>query len=139
MFDDMAETVQNVGLAQSIQNGLAPSMQAKPKFGNPDAIAAKKAELTAAPTVLPLYQTPLGRYIINNWAAANGVQLGSERRASVQRKSISGDASLAYSGSAPTEATRTRHPGADLRVSRICRAAAQAAVHGRVVRSSDSR
>lgn len=109
MFDDMAETVQNVGLAQSIQNGLAPSMQAKPKFGTPDAIAAKKTELTGASAVLPLYQTPLGRYVINNWAAANGVQLGSERRASVQRKSISGDASLAYSGSAPSEASLKSH------------------------------
>merc|ERR1719453_3020105 len=79
-MDAIGETLENVGLAQEIQKGLAAGLQTKPAF-DPAATEAMKAEI-GAKGVMEVYNTKLGNYCIREWAASSSVDLSAARRRS---------------------------------------------------------
>jgi len=81
MLEDLGETIQNVGLAQSIQNGLPNSQSAAPRWPDPDTLAAKRAVLKEAKP-WDEFQQPLCRYIMEVWAVNSKCSLANaeERR-----------------------------------------------------------
>jgi len=77
-MDAIGETVENVGLAQEIQKGLAKSMQTPPKWAAMQAdIDAKKAELEGK-SMADLQSDVLGKNIIAEWATVNGTATTDE-------------------------------------------------------------
>ena len=59
-MDAMVETVQNVGLAQEIQKGLATSQQKEPKWAEPEVVEQRKAALKEMGGEA-IYKTRLGK------------------------------------------------------------------------------
>ena len=79
-MQDIGNALENVGLAQEIQKGLAKSLQKAPKFADwKDEIEAKKAALTGMPG-WEVFQTRLGRLVIKEWAKNMGYDLSKGRR-----------------------------------------------------------
>jgi len=74
MLEDLGETMHNTGLAQAIQNGLPNSQSAPPEWPDADALAAKRQELKAAKPA-DAFAQPLCRFLVEAWAARNGVSL----------------------------------------------------------------
>ena len=70
------ETLENVGLAETIQNGLNSSLMKAIKWCSPEQLAAKKAELTVDKAGA-LYALPLTAYVMKHWADQNGIDLSS--------------------------------------------------------------
>jgi len=79
-MEAIGETLENVGLAQEIQKGLAPSLMTAAKF-DPAATEAMKAEI-GGKGVMEIYNTKLGNYCLREWAAASSVDLSAARRRS---------------------------------------------------------
>ena len=108
MLEDLGETIQNVGLAQSIQNGLPNSQSAVPNWPDPDTLAAKKAALTAMEPWSE-FQQPLCRFLMEAWAETSRVSLvtaADRRTSSTQLGSRLGarNAGPVVHAEAPTEA-----------------------------------
>lgn len=81
-MDALGETMENVGLAQEIKNGLAKTLQKPPKFSEMAAeIGAKKSEIGGMSSA-QVYAMPLGKYCIDEWAKAGNVDLSQARRRS---------------------------------------------------------
>ena len=76
-MEGIAETVENVGLAQEIQNGLAKSLQTEPKWPASEIIQAKRKALAEAGEA-SAYGTDLGRYVMDIWARAAGMRWPSD-------------------------------------------------------------
>jgi len=79
-MDQLGETLENVGLAQEIQNGLAKNLQQKPAFD--EAVTEEKKAELGAKGVMEVYNTTLGNFCIREWAAASSVDLSAARRRS---------------------------------------------------------
>jgi len=81
-MEGLAETIENVGLAQEIQKGLAPSLQKKPDFNAlADKIEAKKASIGGG-SAMDCFGSELGKYCITTWANSSGIDLSQARRKS---------------------------------------------------------
>lgn len=103
-MEGMAEMVQDVGLAQSIQGGLPKNQMKKPNFGDDAAIEAKKDALGAGGK-LDMWKNPLGKYLLQHFATQRSYDLS---KASSGRRASSAalmDAEAPYSGGEPTEET----------------------------------
>jgi len=73
-MDGLAETVENVGLAQEIQKGLAASLQKPPKFKEwQGEIDAKKAELDGVGAEAA-YGITLVKLLYNEWCRDQGIK-----------------------------------------------------------------
>lgn len=83
---DLADSVQDLGLAQTIKDGLRPNLQKKPQWASPDEVAAK-AEQVKAQDGWDVYSTALGQYCMSTWAETQKVRLDSTQ---VRRKSSLG-------------------------------------------------
>ena len=71
-MDALGETIQNVGLAQEIQNGLAKNMQKEPAWPDASAISAKASALKAMGHIALYSQSRLARYVMDTWSEATG-------------------------------------------------------------------
>lgn len=71
-MDAIGETIQNVGLAQEIQNGLAKGSQKEPAWADDAAVAKKAGELKELGQIALYSQSRLARYIMDGWASATG-------------------------------------------------------------------
>lgn len=71
-MEAIGETLENVGLAQEIQNGLAAGLQKEPAWADEAAVQAKCAALETGGEHA-LFQTSLGRYIMTEWALSAGM------------------------------------------------------------------
>ena len=81
-MDAIGETIENVGLAQEINNGLAKSLTKPPKWAEmAEGIEAKKGEVGAMDP-WAVYQMPLGKFCITEWAKKSGIDLSVARRRS---------------------------------------------------------
>ena len=64
---NLADQVQDMGLAQTIQSGLQKGMMKPAAFPSAEALEAKKSGCTAA-----ILKTKLGAHCVEHWAAATG-------------------------------------------------------------------
>lgn len=73
-MDGLAETVENVGLAQEIQKGLASGLQKPPKFKEwQGEIDAKKGELDGMDAAAA-YNITLIKLLYNEWCRDQGIK-----------------------------------------------------------------
>lgn len=101
-MNNMAEMVQDVGLAQSIQNGLPKSQMSKPKFPDPPTLQAKKDAVNAG-AKLDVYKSELGKWLLQSFAVRFDIDL-SKANASRRFSTFPlGDRSGTYKGGEPTE------------------------------------
>jgi len=91
-MDAIGESVENVGLAQEIQKGLAKSLQRPPKFAEWQAdIDAKKAELSAMEGWDCYSKHRMVKNCVIAWAKAGNVDLSLARRRSSAGQAGDGD------------------------------------------------
>ena len=88
---DLANTVQDCGLSQTIKTGLNKTLMKPPAWGTPEEEEAKKGELKAC-NAWKVFNTAMGAACMNAWATKDNVALGSKqaggrRRSSVRRPS----------------------------------------------------
>ena len=82
-MEGLAETIENVGLAQEIQKGLAPSLQKKPDFAACQPAADAKKEAFSAGTGWACYSSSgLAAYCMIEWANKEGIDISMGRRKS---------------------------------------------------------
>ena len=86
-MEGLAETIENVGLAQEIQKGLAPSLQKKPDWAGLQPKTDGFKEKFGAGTGWACFQTELGMYCITEWANTQGIDISMGRR----KSSLSGN------------------------------------------------
>lgn len=84
---DVTESIQDVGLADEIKNGLSGSLQKAPNFAAlTDKIEAKKAAVGGMDP-MSVAKMPLGKYVLKAWANNEGRNLTlARRRSSVGEK-----------------------------------------------------
>ena len=87
-MDALGETIENVGLAQEIKNGLAKNMQKEPAWPDAAAIRAKQDVLKAMGSVSLYTTSRLARYVMDGWAEATGKSFSSGGGASAARASV---------------------------------------------------
>jgi len=82
-MDAIGETIENVGLAQEIQKGLAPSMQKPPKWAEfqPE-IDALKTKFGGMAGWAVYSENKCNKYCIEEWGKAKGFDLSAGRRRS---------------------------------------------------------
>ena len=82
-MEGLAETIENVGLAQEIQKGLAPSLQKKPDWA---ALQPKtdgfKAKYESGKGWDCFQSSELAKYCITEWANTQGIDISMGRRKS---------------------------------------------------------
>ena len=74
-MEGIGETLQNVGLAQEIQNGLGKNLQKEPQWASPPEVEAMKAELKAK-GLSGMMDIRLAKHIAREWSQATGNNLG---------------------------------------------------------------
>ena len=77
---DVTESIQDVGLADEIKNGLSGSLQKAPNFAALDIEGKKAAVGGMAP--MEVIAMPLGKFCMKEWANTEGVDLSMDRRRS---------------------------------------------------------
>jgi len=97
-MDDVGAMVQDVGLAQSIQNGLAKNQMKAPKFPEPSAVESKVAEIKGGDP-MAVWNNPLGKYLLEHFATQRSYNLAN---ASAGQTPPSADGDGGYKGGAPT-------------------------------------
>jgi len=103
-MEGMAEMVQDVGLAQSIQGGLPKGQMSKPKFPDDPTLEAKKSAVSGGDK-MAVWNSPLGMYLLQHYATQRSYNLAtasSGRRAS---SAALASADAVYSGGPPTAET----------------------------------
>jgi len=103
-MDQMGEMVQDVGLAQSIQSGLAKSSMKAPKFPDPASLDAKKASVSGGDK-MSVYNNPLGKYLLEHFAVARGYNLANASTGRRASSAALADGDAAYTGGPPTADT----------------------------------
>ena len=73
---DLANTVQDCGLSQTIKTGLNKTLMKPPAWGTPEEEEAKKGELKGC-NAWKVYNTAMGAACMNAWATKDNVVLGS--------------------------------------------------------------
>ena len=88
---DLANTVQDCGLSQTIKTGLNKGLMKPPAWGTPEEEEAKKGQLKGC-NPWKVYNTAMGAACMGAWASKDNVvlgtmQAGGRRRSSVRRPS----------------------------------------------------
>jgi len=99
-MDALASGVQDMGLAQLIQGGLAKNQMVKPAFPDPAALDAKKGSVGGG-AKMATYSGELGKFLWNAYATERGIDLSK----SGMPTAVTGSAEATYTGGAPTEDT----------------------------------
>ena len=68
-MEALGETIENVGLAQEIQNGLVKSLQKEPSWADADEMATKQSEIKSNGEAAT-YNTRLGKYLMDEWSTS---------------------------------------------------------------------
>ena len=68
-MEALGETIENVGLAQEIQNGLVKSLQKEPSWADADEMATKQSEIKSNGEEAT-YNTRLGKYLMDEWSTS---------------------------------------------------------------------
>ena len=69
---DLANTVQDCGLSQTIKTGLNKTLMKPPAWGTPEEEEAKKGELKAC-NAWKVFNTAMGAACMNAWATKDNV------------------------------------------------------------------
>jgi len=83
---DIANQVQDLGLAQTINAGLQKGMSKEPAWPNPEELASAK-ESYKSKDPMTVFNSPIGKKCMVAWSEATGTSLSSTRRKSTRRAS----------------------------------------------------
>jgi hypothetical protein len=108
MLQELGEAVQDVGLAQAIQTGLARSQMSKPKFPDDETLQKKKLA-TSGLQKMQVYESALGKYLIQHFALQRGYNLGVSKTAQTLPSAALEDADREYTGGQPSEESLASH------------------------------
>ena len=85
--DAVGESIQNVGLAQAIQNGLSKGQQVEPQWASADAVSGKASQLRAlGPEALSKLR--FGAWVMSEYEAATGKSLSAVGAPGAARMSV---------------------------------------------------